>query len=122
MSTQQVQPKVCPLCGSDLITQILCDTLLSAQFRGMACPSEGVVAYHCAGSHVFLVLRNDFHWGEPISAPPDEPYEPDRWGGLGRLVRQHVSRTISACNVGVRPLLSTLLFRGHKFQSLDLAR
>ena len=64
MQMEQIQPKLCPLCGSNLITQILCDTLLSAHFRGMQCPSEGVVAYHCESSHVFLVLRNDFSWGQ----------------------------------------------------------
>jgi hypothetical protein len=121
MSTQPIQPKVCPLCGSNLITPTLCDTLLSAHFRGMACPSEGVVAYHCEGSHVFLVLRDDFRWGEPISTPPDEPYEPQSWGSLGRLVRQHVSRTMSACSGGILPLLNSLLFRGTKIQPLDLA-
>ena len=121
MPTQPIQPRVCPLCGSDLITQILCDTLLSAYFRGMACPAEGVMAYHCEGSHVFLVLRNDFRWGEPNSTPPDEPNEPESWGSMGRLVRHQVSRTMSACSGGILPLLSLLLFRGTKLQSLDLA-
>src|SRR6202044_4251112 len=66
--SEQGKPSLCPLCGSNLITQMLSDIQLLAQFRGTARPSEGVAAFQCEDSHVFLVLHDDFKWGERTSS------------------------------------------------------
>lgn len=120
MVKNRMNPKVCPVCGSDSIAQILCDTLLSAHFRGMACPSEGVVAYHCDGSHVFLVLRNDFRWGEPVSTAPDPEPESEKSASLAAFIKEQIAGSISAPGPCFGLLLSTLLGRGRKLQSLSL--
>lgn len=88
MLEDRTNPKVCPVCGSDSVTQILCDTLLSAHFRGMSCPSEGVLAFHCSASHVFLLLRNDFKWGEPVSTEASHAHE--RHEPFGNPVREQL--------------------------------
>lgn len=118
----RMNPKVCPVCGSDSIAQILCDTLLSAHFRGMACPSEGVVAYHCDGSHVFLVLRNDFRWGEPASTAPAPEPEPkvEKRASLVAFIKEQIARNMTPPGPCVGLLLNTLLGRGRKLQSLSL--
>jgi hypothetical protein len=116
----RMNPKVCPVCGSDSIAQILCDTLLSAHFRGMACPSEGVVAYHCDGSHVFLVLRNDFHWGEPVSTVPDPAPIPEKSASLAGFIKEQIVRKISAPGSCFWLSLNTVLGRGRKLESLSL--
>jgi hypothetical protein len=116
----RMNPKVCPVCGSDSIAQILCDTLLSAHFRGMACPSEGVVAYHCDGSHVFLVLRNDFRWGEPVSAVQDPEPVPEKSASLAGFIKEQIARKFVAPGPGTWLSLSTVFGRGRKLQSLSL--
>jgi hypothetical protein len=119
---EQMEPKICPLCGSKLITRILCDTLLSAQFRGMECPSEGVVAYHCEDSHVFLVLRNDFHWGQPVATDSMHAHTADKGSSLGSFFKDHVVRKTLSPAPFFLYLISTLLGRQEKFQTLGLAR
>lgn len=120
MLKNRMNPKVCPVCGSDSIAQILCDTLLSAHFRGMACPSEGVVAYHCDESHVFLVLRNDFRWGEPVLTAPSPDPIPEKNAWLSSFIKEQIVDKVSAPGPCFGLLLSTLLGRGRKLQSLSL--
>ena len=122
MSAEQPQPRMCPLCGSSLITQILCDTLLSAHFRGMECPSEGVVAYHCEGSHVFLVLRNDFRWGQPICTEPEVTHRPEKVWSLGSALKdQFIPKVLSPLSF-LWLLAGTILNRQERFQTLGLVR
>jgi hypothetical protein len=120
----RTNPKVCPVCGSDSVTQILCDTLLSAHFRGMSCPSEGVLAFHCSASHVFLLLRNDFKWGEPVST--EAPYAHEKHATFGSPVREQlVMRKLSEpqpveTRSGLWPALSAIFGRQRQVQSLGL--
>ena len=120
MSQDRTNPKACPVCGSDSVTQILCDTLLSAHFRGMSCPSEGVVAFHCEGNHVFLLLRSDFRWGEPVSTEPSARYEGERPTPSNRPVKEHVIRKLLDPGPGMWVALGTMFGRSRKLQSLGL--
>lgn len=87
MSSEQKQPRLCPHCGSSLVTQILGDALLRADFRGMECPSEGVLAYRCDGGHIFLTLRSDFRWGRPVALDKDAKRTSVSRLSLGSVVR-----------------------------------
>jgi len=122
VAVEQRQPKQCPLCGSNLITQVFRDTRLSAHFRGLQCPSEGVVAYHCEEKHVFLLLRNDFRWGQPIPADP----EADQGFEARSSLASHVKPRILNRTVAAIPffwfLVSEILGRQHKIQTLELLR
>lgn len=122
MATEQLQPRLCPLCGSNLITQILCDTLLSAHFRGMECPSEGVVAYHCEGSHVFLVLRNDFRWGQPICTEAEINQQPQKVWSLGAAIKGHLIPKTMSPFASLWFMIGALLTRQERFQTLGLVR
>ncbi len=120
MPIEQTQPTRCPICGSDQITQILCDTLLSAHFRGMQCPSEGVVAYHCEGGHVFLLLRSDFSWGQPTFRDVDSDRPPERSWSLATVLRKGlVSAPVSPLSI-FWFLLAVMLQRRERFQTLQL--
>jgi hypothetical protein len=117
----QKKPKVCPVCGSDSVTQILCDTLLSAEFRGMACPSEGVLAYHCEGNHVFLILRRDFRWGEPVSTAPVVQSAVSKRPSAASVIRERVVDQLLAPSPSFWVMFGTMLGRnGSKLQSLGL--
>ncbi len=122
MTAEQAQPRLCPLCGSNLITQILCDTLLSAHFRGMECPSEGVVAYHCEGSHVFLVLRNDFRWGQPTCIEPEIKQQPEKVWSLGSALKEYVIPKMMSPFSLLWFLVGAILSRQERFQTLGLVR
>ena len=61
-----MNPQRCPICESNSIKRMLSDVLLSAHFPNAKCPSSGVVAYHCAAGHVFLLLNENFHWKAPV--------------------------------------------------------
>ena len=117
MLEERTNPKVCPICGSDSVSQILCDTLLSAHFRGMSCPSEGVVAFHCSESHVFLLLRSDFKWGEPVSSMISHE-------GMSRMqarpARESVMRKLLDPGPGLWITLGAILGRERKLQSLGI--
>lgn len=120
MLEERAKPKLCPVCGSDSVTQILCDTLLSAEFRGMACPSEGVLAFHCEGSHVFLILRNDFRWGEPVSTAPAIQCVSSKRQSAASMVREQVVDKLLAPNTSFWLMFGTIFGRGRKLQSLGL--
>lgn len=111
--------RVCPVCGTDSITQILCDTVLSAHFCGMACPSEGVAAFHCKERHIFLLLRNDFKWGEPVSTMPAES-EMKNAASSRSSFKQQVASRFQAVTPSFGLLLAAMLGRERKFQSLGL--
>ena len=117
MLEERTNPKVCPICCSDSITQILCDTLLSAHFRGMSCPSEGVVAFHCSASHVFLLLRSDFKWGEPISSVIPHEIETRRQAAP---VRESIMRKLLDPGPSLWLSFGAILGRQRKLQSLGL--
>lgn len=124
MLEDRTNPKVCPVCGSDSVTQILCDTLLSAHFRGMSCPSEGILAFHCSASHVFLLLRSDFKWGEPVSAAALRA--PDKHVAFDNPVAEQVAfRKVPEPQPmeprsGLWPALSLIFARQRQVQSLGL--
>lgn len=120
MLPRRTEPKMCPLCGSEAVSRILCDTLLNAHFQGIHCPSEGVAAYHCGRSHVFLTLRDDFRWGTPdISPIPSEPEVQLETVTHGKLFQNSIGQKIVACGAFFNNLLLT---RRRQIQSLNLAR
>ena len=116
----RTKASVCPICGSDSITQILCDTLLSAHFRGMACPAEGVVAYHCEESHVFLLLREDFRWGTPVPGYPADQGGTEKRPSSGDFTEKQLARKLSIVVPNFWLLISTILGRERRLQSLGL--
>jgi hypothetical protein len=59
-------PKLCPICGTDLIQKITRDTLLSDYFTSLVSYPEAAVAYHCVTGHVFLIVAEDFRNKEPL--------------------------------------------------------
>jgi hypothetical protein len=120
--SEQGIPKLCPLCGSNLITQILCDIQLLAQFRGTACPSEGVAAFRCEGSHVFLMLHDEFRWGAWTSKPTNTQGESENWTVPGSSVGGRIQRKASNLRLCIGPLVGALVGRKQKLQSLDLDR
>ncbi len=123
VADDRINPKACPVCGSGAITQILCDTLLSAHFRGMACPSEGVVAYHCEGSHVFLILRSDFRWGKPVLADSQTAFdEAESERAVFGPARDQSSQAVPSLGKSLRLFAESIFGRTSKFQSLDLAQ
>ena len=62
--TTQV-PKACPICGSNSVTRMMNDTLLSAKPDGLAPHMLEVVAYQCDAAHVFLLVNDGFWWRQP---------------------------------------------------------
>lgn len=66
MPTPLDRPKLCPACGTDMIQPMLREVMLSAHVDGLAFGSSGIVAYHCAAGHVFLVFGSSFERGEPL--------------------------------------------------------
>lgn len=56
----RMTPKLCPICGTDLIQKITWDTLVSDYSAGLTSSSAAAVAYHCATGHVFLIMAEDF--------------------------------------------------------------
>jgi hypothetical protein len=120
--SEQGKPSLCPLCGSTVITQMLCDIQLLAQFRGTARPSEGVAAFQCEGSHVFLVLHDDFKWGERTSNRANTHGKSENRGVPGKSVRERIERKASNLALCIGPLVGALVGRKQKFQSLNLDR
>ena len=59
-------PKLCPICGIDLIQKITWDTLLSDYSAGLTSNASAAVAYHCATGHVFLIVAEDLRRKEPL--------------------------------------------------------
>jgi hypothetical protein len=118
MLEERAKPKVCPVCGSDSVTQILCDTLLSAEFRGMACPSEGVLAFHCEESHVFMILRSDFRWGEPVSTGRTARSLSSKRPSPVSSVQETMVNKLLTPSPSLWLMFASLLGRGRKIQSL----
>jgi hypothetical protein len=54
-------PKLCPVCGKDKIEPVMRKALVTLE--GESQPISGVLAYHCANGHTFLITE----------APLDKP-------------------------------------------------